>query len=379
MSLTDLDIGFYRSIRSIRFPLRRLTVLVGGNGVGKTNLYRALELIRAAATGDLTMALAREGGLASAMWAGPRRAGEAPRLRFEIGLDTALDGGAHSDFSPRYAVEVGFGDHKYQAVFADEPQVKAESLILPGRRAVTLLERKGPSAWYRDETGHRRQLEAPLLASETALSALRGTLPELDAVRHLLTSWRFYHGFRTDADSPLRRPALAVTAPMLDADGANLGAVFATLAHIRQDTEDLDAAIHQAFPGARIDIPEPGSNAHFSMIFPDLPHRPFGPAELSDGTLQFLALLGALLAYRAPPFIALNEPETSLHPDLLPALARAIARAAERSQVWVVTHSTILADAIAEETGTQPRQVIRRDGGGTWIDGLSEIGLFPED
>lgn len=85
-----------------------------------------------------------------------------------------------------------------------------------------------------------------------------------------------------------------------------------------------------------------------------------------------------MLAYRAPPFIALNEPETSLHPDLLPALARAIARAAERSQVWVVTHSTILADAIAEETGTQPRQVIRRDGG-TWIDGLSEIGLFPED
>lgn len=378
MSLADLDITGYRSIKSIRFPLRRLTVLVGGNGVGKTNLYRALEMVRAAATGELTLALAREGGLASAMWAGPRRVNEAPRLRFEVGLDTILPTDDEAAFLPRYAVEVGFGDSKYQAVFAEEPQIKAESLVLPGRRAVTLLERKGPAAHYRDETGRMRQLDRPLLASETALSALRGTLPELDAIRHLLGAWRFYHGFRTDRDSPLRRPALAVTAPMLDADGGNLGAVFATLRHIRGDSVDLDAAIDQAFPGAQLEVPPPGRNASFAMVFPDLPRRSFGAEELSDGTLQFLALLGALLAYRPPPFIALNEPEASLHPDLLPALARAIARAAERSQVWVVTHSTILADAIGAETGILPRQVIRRDGA-TWLEGLSDIGIFPDE
>ena len=223
-----------------------------------------------------------------------------------------------------------------------------------------------------------RQLDHPLLASETALAALRGTLPELDAVRDLLASWRFYHSFRTDAASPLRKPTLAVTAPTLDADGGNLGAVLATLRHIRGDTVDLDAAIDQAFPGARLNVPPPERDASFSMSFPEIPHRLFGPAELSDGTLQFLALLGALLAYRLPPFIALNEPETSLHPDLLPALARAIARAATRSQVWVVTHSVPLADAIAEETGIVPRTVIRRDGA-TWIDGLSDIGIFPDE
>ncbi|MBJ3783355.1 AAA family ATPase [Devosia sediminis] len=378
MSLTDLDISFYRSIRSIRFPLRRLTVLVGGNGVGKTNLYRALEMVHAAATGELALNLAREGGLASAMWAGPRKSHEQPRLNFEVGLDTILPGDDEAAFVPRYAVEVGFGDSRYQAVFSEEPQIKSESLVLPGRRSVTLLERKGPAAWYRDESGRLRQLDQPLLASETALSALRGTLPELDAVRHLLSSWRFYHGFRTDAGSPLRRPSLAVTAPTLDADGGNLGAVLATLKHIRGDTGDLDAAVDQAFPGARLQIPPPGRDASFSMIFPEVPQRAFGAAELSDGTLQFLALLGALLAYRLPPFIALNEPETSLHPDLLPALARAIARAATRSQVWVVTHSVPLAEAIAEETGIVPRKVIRRDGA-TWIEGLSDIGIFPEE
>ena len=52
MSLTDIHIAGYRSIRSIHFPVRQLSVLVGANGVGKTNLYRALELVRAAATGE---------------------------------------------------------------------------------------------------------------------------------------------------------------------------------------------------------------------------------------------------------------------------------------------------------------------------------------
>ncbi|MCY1522087.1 AAA domain, putative AbiEii toxin, Type IV TA system [compost metagenome] len=243
---------------------------------------------------------------------------------------------------------------------------------------VALLERKGAAAWYRDDEGNRRQLEEPLLAGETALAAVRGTVPELDAVRHTLSSWRFYHGFRTDADAPLRRPAMAITAPMLDADGGNLAAVFATLAHIRQDTTDLHAAIEHAFPGARLEIPPPTTSASFTMSFPDMPKRQFGANELSDGTLQFLALMGALLAYRLPPLIALNEPEASLHPQLLPALARIIARAAERSQVWVVTHSQVLADALAEETGVVPRTVVRRDGG-TWLDGLSRFGGFEDD
>jgi predicted ATPase len=377
MSLSDLHIEGYRSVRNLRLPVRRLTVLVGANGVGKTNIYRGLEMVRAAATGDLAMSIAREGGLASVLWAGERKATEGPRLALEVSLDA--DGPDVAEgFNPRYRVEVGFGDSKYQAVFAEEPQIKYESLTLPGRRPVVLLERKGPAAWYRDETGARRQLDQPLLASETALSAIRGTLPELDAVRHLLTNWRFYHGFRTDSEATLRRPGLAITAPILDADGANLAAVFATLKHIRGDTVELDAAIDAAFPGARLLVPPPDKTAEFSLLYPDFPKRPFAAAELSDGTMQFLALLGALLSYRLPPLIALNEPEASLHPDLLPALAQAIARAAERTQVWVVTHSQPLARAIEEATGIAPRTAIRKNGG-TSIEGLSELGIFADD
>jgi len=384
MTLTDVDIAGYRSIRAIRFPVRRLSVLIGGNGVGKTNLYRALELVHAAALGTLAEEIGREGGMPSIFWAGERKRDDSQRIALEVGLDGLLrDDADDADegFAPTYRIEIGFPNRISDAAFDLEAQIKAETLAIRERgRSVALLERKGPTAWARDAQGRRVIAAEGLLASETALSSLRGGqgFPEIEAVRHALANWRFYHGFRSDADSPLRRPALPVTAPMLNADGSNLAAVFATLRHIRQDSADLDGAIAAAFPGASLNVPMPAESATFSMTFPDLPRRAFAARELSDGTLQFLALLGALLSYRLPPFIALNEPETSLHPGLLPVLASTIVRAAERTQIWVVTHSRELADAIAAEAGAVAHEVERRDGA-TWLKGLSPLGVFSDE
>jgi predicted ATPase len=114
------------------------------------------------------------------------------------------------------------------------------------------------------------------------------------------------------------------------------------------------------------------------MIFREFPNRVFGAAELSDGTLRYLALAGALMAYRLPSFIALNEPETSLHPDLLDPLARLIAKASERSQIWLVTHSELFAAALGKYGNIKPLTVFKR-GGETWIEGLNLIGSFGED
>lgn len=77
--------------------------------------------------------------------------------------------------------------------------------------------------------------------------------------------------------------------------------------------------------------------------------RPLKGAELSDGTLRYLLWTAALLTPRPPALLVLNEPETSLHPDLLPALARLIGRAAERSQVVVVSHAAPLIDALNQQ------------------------------
>jgi predicted ATPase len=219
-----------------------------------------------------------------------------------------------------------------------------------------------------------------LLASETALGALRdpARFPDLDLVRRTMLDWRFYHDFRCDRGSPVRQPCLAVTTPTLTSDGADLAAVFATLVHIRQDTVDLDRAIDDAFPGAQLVVPEPSRTVSFGLVLPDYPRRIFEAAELSDGTLRYLAVAGALLGYRLPAFIALNEPETSLHPELLEPLARMIVRAARRTQVWVVTHSERLAQAFVAMGAATPRTVVKRSGE-TWIEGLRLGGDFESE
>lgn len=374
MGLTSVGITGYRSIRKLTCPVGPLTVLVGNNGVGKTNLYRSLELIQAAARGTIAEEIARDGGIGSVHYAGELKTHEKPRLV----LEATLEGILQSTDALRYRIELGFPT-PVDAAFRLEAQMKSEQLeLLRPKRTTELLQRKGPTAWARDENGNRTIAEEEMLASETALSNLRGSYREIDAVRHALTNWRFYHAFRTDADSPLRRPSRAITSPLLHADGSNLAAVFATLRHVRGESVDLDAAVEHAFPGASLIVPAPEDTAAFAMRFPDLPKRQFAAHELSDGTLHYLAPMGALLAYRLPPFIALNEPETSLHPDLLPALASLIVQASARTQLWVVTHSRPLADAIAAQSGITPREVIRQNGA-TWLAGLTQFGEFEDE
>jgi predicted ATPase len=215
---------------------------------------------------------------------------------------------------------------------------------------------------------------------ETALGVFNEPerFPEVHGLRSLMHDWRFYHDLRTDLASPLRRPCLAVTSATLASDGANLAAFLATLVHIRRDTADLDRAIEDAFPGAALDVPLPGREASFGMVFPDHPHRVFNAAELSDGTIRYVALAGALLGLRLPAFLALNEPESSLHPDLLDPLARLIVQASRRTQVWLVTHSERLAYALQAYGDVQPRTVLKREGE-TWIEGLMLSGAFRDD
>ena len=260
MQVRDVSIAGYRSLRALRFPVGSLTVFVGANGVGKTNLYRSLQLLQAAAAGTLARELASEGGMELALWAGKRMVNKPARIKLAAGLgDPTSSTGPQGEFS--YGVEVGVA-YSYEvdigirmptaAAFPLEPQIKDETLTFHrGRRPLTILERRGPRVTATDADGRKQPYGDDLLASETALGALQdpARFPDIDAVRRTMLDWRFFHDFRSDRDSPLRRPCLAVTTPTLASDGSDLAAVFATLVHIREDTVDLDRAIDDAFPG----------------------------------------------------------------------------------------------------------------------------------
>lgn len=375
MLLRSMSAENYRSLRSIRMDLGQVNLFVGENGAGKSNLYRSLQLVQAAVRGTFAQEIAAEGGMGSALWTGKRRPNEPVRIRLEAEL---LDEDRAITF--RYRIEAGLRPPA-AAGFAFEPQVKVEELsVETGRRPVTMMKRAGPGVMVRNEAGRMVEHPEQALTSETAVALLgdAGHYPEVGTFRRAVSQWRFFHGFRSDRDSALRQPCLAVTAPLLDEDGANMAAVFATLKWTRGDTVDLDRAVADAFGGARLAVPEPEEFASYGLIFPQFPQRVFQPRELSDGQIRFLALAAALLSYRTPPLIALNEPEASLHPDMLPPLAEMIARAAQSSQLWIVTHSERLAREVETRCGVRAKRVVRNDGA-TWIDGMRLTGEMAEE
>jgi predicted ATPase len=378
MPLSAVTIRNYRSVRNLSLPVEQLSIFVGANGVGKTNLYKALALLRRAADGTITRAIAEEGGLDSVLWAGPRTDRKPMRLVLKARFDE-LEYAVEVGLPHSYEIEIGLRQPT-EAAFLLEPLVKAERLIVcDGRREIVMMERKGPLVTLRNDNGERESHQSAVLPSETALACFRdgARYPELEAVRREMLEWRLYHDFRTDAGSPIRQSCHAITTPTLSPDGRDLAAVLATLSVIREDTAELDAAINDAFPGGCLEAGEEGSWCRMSLTFPDMP-RSFAVHELSDGTLKYLCLLGALMGYRLPPLIALNEPETSLHPSLLAPLARRIASAAGHTRIWIVTHSEDLAGYLQEETGKRARRVVK-PAGATGIEGLKLSGEYADE
>lgn len=353
--LTTLAIENYRSIRSLRIPLGPLTLITGGNGCGKSNLYRSLRLLAETAQGGVVTALAQEGGLLSTMWAGPdeitggMRRGEVavqgtgrhrhPRLKL---------GFTGEPFS--YAISLGMPEPVPHSVFNLDPEVKRESIwsSCGWRPASELVSRQGPLVKTRDGRSFR-VVSQHLPAYDSMFDQVADiqATPELFAMREEIRRWRFYDHFRTDPGAPARQAHIGSRTPVLHHDGRDLAAALQTIREVG-DADGLDEAIHRAFPGSRLNI-EIGADNRFtlSLLQPGM-LRPLTAAELSDGTLRYLLLTAALLTPRPPNLMVLNEPETSLHPDLLPALGQLIIDASAYSQVWVISHAPRLVAALAK-------------------------------
>lgn len=338
--ITTLAVENYRSLRKLIVPLNRLNVVTGANGTGKSSLYRALRLLAESARGGAVAALAREGGLPSALWAGPAKA-EPTSLRL---------GFAGDEFG--YAVDFGHpiptsGAGAEPSLFNLDPEIKRECTwagpVL--RPAALLCDRAGPTVRTRTADGdwHRTQGIRPYdsMLSELADPQLA---PDLLRLRELIRSWRLYDHVRTDAEAPARAARVGTRTPVLGHDGADLAAALQTIRETG-DPASLDAAVDDAFPGSRVGVVDSGGRFELQLHQRGL-NRPLGAAELSDGTLRYLLWAAALLTPRPPSLLVLNEPETSLHPDLLRPLADLILTATKDTQIVLVTHARPLADAI---------------------------------
>jgi predicted ATPase len=352
--IEQIAIAGYRSIRSIILRLGQLNIVTGANGSGKSNLYRALKLIADGASGRLAESLAREGGFNSVRWAGPKPNGKDP---VSVRLGFLAD-----PFS--YCLDVGLPIPQELSAFNFDPEIKRECLwhgvgmeskaLCADRRTTTLRTRTSNGKWI--------DVDLSLSRHASMLSDYSDPFnaPELIIMREILRSWRFYDTFRVDRESPARRPSIIKFTPVMSSDGSDLAAAPQTIREIG-DHEGLHRTIDDAFPGSQISIEADRFGMQVVLTQAGI-MRDLTAAELSDGTLRFLLLTAAMLTPRPPELMVLNEPENSLHGDMIPALGRLIRLAAESSQVIVVSHNAALVDELEADENCVPIRLEKVEG-----------------
>lgn len=365
--IQTLAVHGFRSLREVALTLGRVSVVTGANGTGKSNLYRAFHLLADTASGRLIGALAAAGGLSSVLWAGPEqitgamKRGEVPvqgtgrrlaPVSLQLGFTT-------DDFG--YLIDLGLPVPS-STMFGRDPMIKRE-LIWAGpvlRPAATLVERTARGVRVADGGG-RAELSLDLSPWASLLDELVDPLthPDIAAVRDVVRGWRFYDSFRVDPDAPARLPQVGTRTEVLSGDGHDLAPAVATILESAW-AQPLQQAVGDAFGGSAVTVTDHGGRFEIALDQPGL-LRPLSGRELSDGTLRYLLLAAALLSPRPPGLMVLNEPETSLHSEVLPALARLMLRAAERSQLVVVTHSATLVAALTD-AGAMHHELVKPHG-----------------
>jgi predicted ATPase len=323
VAVSRIKIENFKSIRDAELELRGLNVVIGPNGVGKSNLIGAFRLLGRILEGRLQEYVARQGGAARLLHHGPKRS-RSLQMRF--------------DFPPNaYSFSLA-PDAADQLYFLSESTHFRGRLTTDGGRVLG--------------AGHR---EALLPAS--AATGVRVAQHVMRRVHR----WIVFHFHDTSDESPAKRMADVDDNRALRADAANLPAFLYLLSQQHPEEfraiEEYTRRIAPFFAG--FDLAPSAQNP--SKIKLEWRHKDsdayFDAAALSDGTLRFICLATLLLqpAFRRPSLILLDEPELGLHPAALTLLMEMLRNCAARTQIIAATQSVTLLDHL------QPEEVVVAD------------------
>lgn len=346
--ITELRVKNFRGIGEETINLDRLTVLVGRNGAGKSSVVDALRFIRDAVTVGLDDAIVHRHGIVSLRrWS--------PTKPYDIGMEVKI-------------AEAGFSAH-YQFTLVSLPdggfKVKHEACSARrGNRSVE-FEREGEKLRISGKTGQpTRRLDKSALA----LPALAIFSPELSRLRAQLRSLGFFAIF----PNTLREPQKPSAHKILSEHGENLATVIRELKSKKPEAmEAIIAALDNVVGGIRdIRVQQVGGflATELKHVMSDKHTAWFDLSQESDGTLRMLGLLVALY-HGQRNFLAIEEPELTLHPGALAILSDVLGEVAKRGQLLITTQSP---DLIARFPADRLR-VVERD------KGLTRIGEIAED
>lgn len=371
MRLASARIRHYKSLSDIEFEdLQPLTVLVGCNGVGKSNLVDALRFLRDAVTEGLDHAVSKRGGIALIRQYSPTKP---YRVSFDFTFEEEIEGGDlrtskyHLSLTSlkegNFRVEQEYCEW-YQEVYRESDD--GEELSSEFRRL----------QFKRDSTG--RLLvdgvrEPSVLAADTL--ALGGRVVISGYVYRLaapLTGFVSKFRFSSIYPNTMRAPAHPDTDPILKENGENWGSIIRAMRKtnrgkqaleqikemmsvVMPQLEDITTRTIGSFVLPHFKVRESSSDAHY-----------FDPSQISDGTLRILGIMLAVYHTPHPSLMVIEEPEQTVNPALLALLADAFHEASERTQLLVTSHSPHLVDLFSPEN----IRVVTMRGGETRISAI---------
>lgn len=316
--ITRLKVRNFRSLADIDLNLEPLTVFVGQNGAGKSNIIDVLRFVRDAITRGLDNAILERNGIgALRRWSKSRPYD----IEIQITLRTRKN----------LMMEYGF---KLGSESGGEYRIKHEKGTILGKDPVTFEIRDGQiiNAPKEFEKGFSLRESQTNLILPTAIYPMNDFYGLLSDLRNM--------GFYTIYPNTLREPQKPANVSPLDEKAQNLASVLRSLKKKKRAyTQEILDALGKVSSGVSdYSVTQVGG-----YLVTKLLHGKGGPgfelSQESDGTLRILGILTALYQEPPRPLIAIEEPELTIHPGALGVLCDALKEASARSQVLITTHS----------------------------------------
>jgi predicted ATPase len=348
MSIQSLSVKNFRSLKAVQdWRPGLLNLLIGPNASGKSNVLRAIDLLAASAQGRLAKWVQRAGGMEPLLWDGQ-------------GEICSIDFARNTDWDP-----FAYGISLERVGMTGDFQVCKESLSSP---TTLLFDREGDQADIYNFEAAQAERQGRLQIRESLLSLLKPPFFNEEFISEVgteIAGFSVYHDFHTNRDAAIRQAAVTRHETRVDADGQNLISVLHTLYTGNRDFKNtVNDAMTAAFGSDFEELvfpPASDNRIQLRLRWRSL-KREQSAADLSDGTLRFLFLMTVLASPDPAPLIAIDEPETGLHPSMLPIIAEHAVDASKKAQIIFTTHSPQMLDAFSSETRPQTTVVKREDG-----------------
>jgi predicted ATPase len=360
LCIQQISVEGFRSLKSIEWKPGKLNVVIGPNASGKSNLLRALETISLSAKGKLRDHILSEGGMQSLLWNNT-----SSEITFRVSVPTEGIWAASTVLDYQFTLtQLGrSADYIVSSETMDDNLGKFSFSSHP-------TENSNP----KNET-ELSQYKSSFSLLNSLLSSAKDTVG-VQQFQEKLAGFRIYQEISVGRNSPIRQANLTRMENQVSTGGDNLVSVLHTrYTSDREFRQTIDSAMRGAFGTdyQEINFPPAADNRVQMRITWKSLKQDQSAADLSDGTLRFLILMTILADPNPPSLIAFDEPETGLHPSMLPIIAEHAVDASLRTQIIFTTHSDQFLDAFAETRPTTT--VAKRENGETVLRMLDEEAL----